>query len=78
MVDEREEAFRARIERGDVVEVGDWMPEDYRRGVLKFLEMHANSEIMGALPEREYPVRPAGRAEHATLRPARGRSSVST
>src|SRR5947208_16265392 len=54
MVDEREEAFRARIERGDVVEAGDWMPEDYRRGVLKFLEMHANSEIMGALPEREW------------------------
>ena len=54
MVDEREEAFRARVERGDVVEAGDWMPEEYRRGVLKFLEMHANSEIMGALPEREW------------------------
>jgi ring-1,2-phenylacetyl-CoA epoxidase subunit PaaA len=35
------------------VEAGDWMPDDYRRGVLKFVEMHANSEIMGALPERE-------------------------
>jgi len=54
MVDEREEAFRARVERGDVVEASDWMPEEYRRGVLKFLEMHANSEIMGALPEREW------------------------
>jgi ring-1,2-phenylacetyl-CoA epoxidase subunit PaaA len=29
------------------------MPDDYRAGVLKFIEMHANSEIMGALPERE-------------------------
>jgi ring-1,2-phenylacetyl-CoA epoxidase subunit PaaA len=57
MVDEREEAFRARVERGDVVEAGDWMPEEYRRGVLKFLEMHANSEIMGALPEREWILR---------------------
>src|SRR5437763_16033567 len=54
MVDEREETFRARIERGDVVDAGDWMPEEYRRGVLKLLEMHANSEIMGALPEREW------------------------
>ena len=30
------------------------MPDDYRAGVLKFLEMHANSEFMGAMPEREW------------------------
>ena len=45
--------FAERIEAGDKVETEDWMPDDYRRGVLKFIEMHANSEIMGALPERE-------------------------
>jgi ring-1,2-phenylacetyl-CoA epoxidase subunit PaaA len=45
--------FNARVEAGDKVEAGDWMPDDFRRGVLKFIEMHANSEIMGALPERE-------------------------
>jgi ring-1,2-phenylacetyl-CoA epoxidase subunit PaaA len=45
--------FEARIEAGDKVEAEDWMPDDYRMGVLKFIEMHANSEIMGALPERE-------------------------
>jgi ring-1,2-phenylacetyl-CoA epoxidase subunit PaaA len=45
--------FNERIERGSKVETEDWMPDDYRRGVLKFVEMHANSEIMGALPERE-------------------------
>jgi ring-1,2-phenylacetyl-CoA epoxidase subunit PaaA len=45
--------FRAHIEQGGKVEAEDWMPDDYRRGVLKFIEMHANSEIMGALPERE-------------------------
>ncbi len=45
--------FNERIEAGDKVETNDWMPDDYRRGVLKFVEMHANSEIMGALPERE-------------------------
>lgn len=54
MIDERELAFRERVERGDLIEAGDWMPESYRQGVLKFLEMHANSEIMGALPEREW------------------------
>ena len=45
--------FTDHIERGGKVETQDWMPDDFRRGVLKFIEMHANSEIMGALPERE-------------------------
>ena len=51
--DEKLAAFNERIEAGEKVETEDWMPDDYRRGVLKFIEMHANSEIMGALPERE-------------------------
>jgi ring-1,2-phenylacetyl-CoA epoxidase subunit PaaA len=46
-------AFTERVTNGDKVETNDWMPDDYRNGVLKFIEMHANSEIMGALPERE-------------------------
>jgi ring-1,2-phenylacetyl-CoA epoxidase subunit PaaA len=45
--------FNEHIENGGKVEAEDWMPDDYRKGVLKFIEMHANSEIMGALPERE-------------------------
>ena len=45
--------FNARIEAGDKIEAEDWMPDDYRMGLIKFIEMHANSEIMGALPERE-------------------------
>ena len=51
--EEKLASFNERIEAGDKVEVQDWMPDDYRSGVLKFIEMHANSEIMGALPERE-------------------------
>jgi len=45
--------FSSLVAEGGKVEAEDWMPDDYRRGVLKFIEMHANSEIMGALPERE-------------------------
>jgi ring-1,2-phenylacetyl-CoA epoxidase subunit PaaA len=51
--EEKLDRFTDHIEGGGKVETGDWMPDDYRRGVLKFIEMHANSEIMGALPERE-------------------------
>ncbi len=53
-IDPRVARFRERVERGDTIEAGDWMPDEYRAGVLKFLELHANSEIMGALPEREW------------------------
>jgi ring-1,2-phenylacetyl-CoA epoxidase subunit PaaA len=52
--EERTAAFKARIDAGEKVETGDWMPDAYREAALKFIEMHANSEIMGALPEREW------------------------
>ena len=33
------------------------MPDEYRTAVLRFVEMHANSELMGVLPEREWIMR---------------------
>ncbi len=54
---ERLEAFNAHVAGGGKVEPGDWMPEEYRLAVLKFVEMHANSELMGVLPEREWILR---------------------
>src|SRR5438045_8685829 len=30
------------------------MPDEYRQAALKFIEMHANSEVMGGLPEGEW------------------------
>lgn len=54
---ERAEAFYAHVMNGGKVEAGDWMPDDYRAALLKFIEMHANSELMGVLPEREWILR---------------------
>jgi ring-1,2-phenylacetyl-CoA epoxidase subunit PaaA len=48
------ETFIAYVQAGGKIEASDWMPDDYRIGLLKFLEMHANSEFMGAMPEREW------------------------
>ena len=50
----RIEEFTAHVQKGGKVESGDWMPDEYRKAVLKFVEMHANSELMGVLPEREW------------------------
>ena len=33
------------------------MPDEYRTAVLRFVEMHANSELMGVLPERDWIMR---------------------
>ncbi|MGH2830614.1 MAG: Phenylacetic acid catabolic protein, partial [Actinomycetota bacterium] len=52
--EERTAEFKARIDSGHKVGATDWMPDQYREACLKFIEMHANSEIMGALPEREW------------------------
>ena len=54
---ERADAFYAHVMNGHKVEAGDWMPDDYRAALLKFIEMHANSELMGVLPEREWILR---------------------
>jgi ring-1,2-phenylacetyl-CoA epoxidase subunit PaaA len=48
------DGFLDYVRAGGKIEASDWMPDDYRAGVLKFLEMHANSEFMGAMPEREW------------------------
>jgi ring-1,2-phenylacetyl-CoA epoxidase subunit PaaA len=45
------EAFEARIARGEKIEPGDWMPEQYRKQLIRMIEQHAHSEIVGALPE---------------------------
>jgi ring-1,2-phenylacetyl-CoA epoxidase subunit PaaA len=55
--DEREAAFYEYVAAGGKVEAGDWMPDAYRTAVLRFVEMHANSELMGVLPEREWILR---------------------
>ncbi len=55
--DERHAAFEAHVTAGGKIEAGDWMPDEYRTAVLRFVEMHANSELMGVLPEREWIMR---------------------
>jgi ring-1,2-phenylacetyl-CoA epoxidase subunit PaaA len=55
--DPQADAFYAHVSGGGKVEADDWMPDDYRAAILKFVEMHANSELMGVLPEREWILR---------------------
>lgn len=46
-----ERAFQERIDRGEKIEPKDWMPEGYRKTLIRQIGQHAHSEIVGQLPE---------------------------
>ena len=48
---ELERRFDARIDAGDFIEAKDWMPEHYRKTLVRQISQHAHSEIVGMLPE---------------------------
>jgi ring-1,2-phenylacetyl-CoA epoxidase subunit PaaA len=52
--------FEARIARGEKIEANDWMPYEYRRQLIRMIEQHAHSEIIGALPEGTWITRAPG------------------
>lgn len=52
--------FEAKIARGEKIEPHDWMPYDYRRQLIRMIEQHAHSEIIGALPEGTWITRAPG------------------
>ena len=43
--------FEERIARGEKIEPGDWMPDEYRLQLIRMISQHAHSEIVGMLPE---------------------------
>jgi ring-1,2-phenylacetyl-CoA epoxidase subunit PaaA len=43
--------FEARINAGEKIEPGDWMPDEYRRQLVRMISQHAHSEVVGMLPE---------------------------
>lgn len=52
--------FEARIDAGEKIEPQDWMPQMYRKQLIRMIEQHAHSEIIGALPEGTWITRAPG------------------
>ncbi len=48
---QRNSEFEARIARGESIEPKDWMPDRYRKQLVRMMSQHAHSEIVGMLPE---------------------------
>ncbi len=49
-----EEQFMNRIAADEKIEPKDWMPDKYRKTLIRQIAQHAHSEIVGMLPEANY------------------------
>jgi ring-1,2-phenylacetyl-CoA epoxidase subunit PaaA len=60
-------AFQARIDAEARIEANDWMPESYRRTLIRQISQHAHSEIVGMLPEGNWITRAPSLRRKAAL-----------
>ncbi len=59
--------FHARVEAEERIEANDWMPEAYRRTLIRQISQHAHSEIVGMLPEGNWITRAPSLRRKAAL-----------
>jgi ring-1,2-phenylacetyl-CoA epoxidase subunit PaaA len=52
MTDQR--TIKERVQAGETVEPSDDLPEEYKRAAQRMIQFHANSEIVGTLPEKKW------------------------
>lgn len=64
---EREKKFQERIDRGEMIEPKDWMPERYRKQLIRMMSQHAHSEVVGMLPEGNWITRAPSLRRKAVL-----------
>ncbi|KAB2810214.1 1,2-phenylacetyl-CoA epoxidase subunit PaaA [Phaeocystidibacter luteus] len=49
-----EERFQAYVDAENKIEPKDWMPERYRKTLIRQISQHAHSEVVGMLPESNW------------------------
>lgn len=63
-----EDRFNEKIDKDIRIEPKDWMPENYRKTLIRQISQHAHSEIVGMLPEANWITRaPSLRRKAAAL-----------
>jgi len=65
--EELQKIFDGRISEEIRIEPKDWMPEDYRKTLIRQISQHAHSEIVGMLPEANWITRAPSLRRKATL-----------
>src|SRR6185295_15032779 len=66
-VQELENIFEEKVSKEIKIEPKDWMPEAYRKTLIRQISQHAHSEIVGMLPEGEWITRAPSLRRKATL-----------
>src|SRR5512143_3737131 len=64
---ERIAEFEARIANGETIEPKDWMPDRYRKQLVRMMSQHAHSEVVGMLPEGNWITRAPSLRRKAAL-----------
>jgi len=59
--------FQQRVDAEERIEANDWMPEAYRRTLIRQISQHAHSEIVGMLPEGNWITRAPSLRRKAAL-----------
>jgi ring-1,2-phenylacetyl-CoA epoxidase subunit PaaA len=59
--------FQSRVDAEERIEANDWMPEAYRRTLIRQISQHAHSEIVGMLPEGNWITRAPSLRRKAAL-----------
>jgi ring-1,2-phenylacetyl-CoA epoxidase subunit PaaA len=62
-----EKVFQEKVDRDIRIEPKDWMPEAYRKTLIRQISQHAHSEIVGMLPEANWITRAPSLKRKATL-----------
>jgi ring-1,2-phenylacetyl-CoA epoxidase subunit PaaA len=62
-----EEIFQKKIDKEIRIEPKDWMPDQYRKTLIRQISQHAHSEIVGMLPEGNWITRAPSLRRKATL-----------
>ncbi len=65
--DELQKIFDDKVAREIKIEPKDWMPDDYRKTLIRQISQHAHSEIVGMLPEGNWITRAPSLRRKATL-----------
>ncbi len=66
-VQELENIFQDKVDQEIKIEPKDWMPEQYRKMLIRQISQHAHSEIVGMLPEGNWITRAPSLRRKATL-----------
>ncbi|MCJ8291466.1 MAG: 1,2-phenylacetyl-CoA epoxidase subunit A [Crocinitomicaceae bacterium] len=66
-IKELERRFQEKIDNDQKIEPNDWMPERYRKTLIRQISQHAHSEIVGMLPEGNWITRAPNLRRKAVL-----------